>query len=66
MYVCLCNALNEAAVKDAVCAGARHPLAVHRHHGTKVDCGQCLCTMADLIREPEDEHRPPAFSSAAE
>lgn len=66
MIVCLCNALNEQKVKDAVGAGARSPHGVHRHHGTKVDCGQCLCAMAEIIDEHSGEKTPRQFATAAE
>jgi bacterioferritin-associated ferredoxin len=66
MYVCLCNSLNEDAVKDAARAGARSPQGVHRHHGTKVECGQCLCTMNEIVRDHARDERPAPFASAAE
>lgn len=66
MYVCLCNSLNEKAVEDAARAGARSPQGVHRHHGTKVECGQCLCTMAEIVRNLRDDEPAPIFASAAE
>lgn len=69
MIVCLCNALNDRKVEEAVAAGARSPHGVHRHHGTKIDCGQCLSTMASRIREidtPEVPAPTRRFATAAE
>lgn len=45
MYVCVCNALNERAVRDAVNRGATTPGQVYRALGVKPRCGKC----ADMI-----------------
>lgn len=66
MIVCLCNALNDRAVRTAVDAGACSPHGVHRHHGTRINCGQCLSTISDIIREEDSEKPPQIFQSAAE
>ncbi len=49
MIVCVCRALNEDKVKEAVCAGAVCPNSVMAHHGTRFNCGQCREEMSDVI-----------------
>ncbi len=51
MYVCLCNALTDGQVKDAVAAGARKPRDVYAHCNCAGQCGTCGRTILGLIRE---------------
>ena len=53
MIVCVCNAKNESAVREAL-ACAPHiatPAGVHRAMGCRPQCGRCLPTLADMIDE---------------
>ena len=46
MYVCVCNALNDRDVKQAVeDGGANRPAEVFRFHGCAPQCGKCACHM---------------------
>ncbi|MGD2132719.1 MAG: (2Fe-2S)-binding protein [Maricaulaceae bacterium] len=49
MIVCVCRNLNQAKVLEAIEAGVDRAHAVHRHCGTKADCGCCLDSIKDMI-----------------
>lgn len=49
MYLCICNAISDRRVRDAVAAGARDWVAVHAHAGCQPNCGQCATDINDEI-----------------
>lgn len=49
MYICICNGLNEAAVKKAIEHGARTPGQVFRHYKCGAQCQKCVPEIKDLI-----------------
>ena len=51
MYVCLCNGLTDAEVRDAAIAGAVRPSDVYRACGRVVDCGGCAPTLRRILNE---------------
>lgn len=51
MYVCLCNALTDRQVRDAVVAGATRPSEVYGACGCAVQCGSCARTMRRIMDE---------------
>ena len=55
MIICVCRRLNEAAVNQAIDAGARAPEAVQAHHGCEFNCGRCRCAIGEMISEKMDE-----------
>ena len=56
MYVCLCNALSDAMVEDAIDEGARVEEAVYDHHDCEEMCGRCKPMMRTMIAERWGEH----------
>lgn len=51
MYVCLCNALTDRQVKQAVATGEAETMAgVYAACGCRAQCGQCAKTLLDLLR----------------
>lgn len=52
MIVCLCNGLTEAAVREAIAAGARRPKDVYCGCGKRAQCGCCTGTILTMLREP--------------
>ena len=54
MYVCVCNAINERKVDEAITAGAQSVGRIYKHHGCAPKCGKCI----PLIRERLQETRP--------
>ena len=53
MYVCICNALTEKQVDDAIQNGADSTGRVYEHHACSVRCGKCVREVADRIRHDD-------------
>lgn len=51
MYVCLCNALTNTRIEEAVADGARRPRDVYGACGCRAQCGTCTKAVLCLIRE---------------
>jgi bacterioferritin-associated ferredoxin len=51
MIVCLCNALTEAQLSDAVARGAKRPKEVYEACACKAQCGNCTRTILCMIKE---------------
>jgi bacterioferritin-associated ferredoxin len=51
MYVCICRAIREREIDDAVRAGARRPADVFRACGKSPQCGTCACDMRERIND---------------
>jgi bacterioferritin-associated ferredoxin len=51
LYVCLCNALTDAQVRDAARAGASRPSEVYDACGCIVQCGTCSRTVRRVIND---------------
>ncbi|MEO1554538.1 MAG: (2Fe-2S)-binding protein [Pseudomonadota bacterium] len=66
MIICICRNINEKGVREAVEAGARSPEAVQAHHGCQFNCGQCRCTMGEVISDTLDSHGTELTLLAAE
>ena len=49
MYICICKAIREREVDEAVRAGARRPADVFRACGKSPQCGSCACDMRERI-----------------
>jgi bacterioferritin-associated ferredoxin len=52
MYVCICNAVTDRAIREAVDGGVRSFAELRRSTGCSDCCGSC----EDLAREILDEH----------
>lgn len=59
MYVCLCNAINDKCVRQAVKDGAKNPCHIFKSQGCKAQCGKCVPLMREIIAE-EQQNRPDA------
>ncbi len=51
MYVCICHALNDKKVKQALENGARTPASVFRHFERQVQCGKCVPMMRSMAQD---------------
>ena len=51
MYICICNAVTESAIRQAVREGARNIFDLTARTGCSTQCGRC----ADLAGEILDE-----------
>lgn len=55
MYVCICNALTDRQIGDAVCGGAKRPCEVYTACNSKAQCGSCTRTILSIIRQDTQE-----------
>jgi bacterioferritin-associated ferredoxin len=55
MYICLCNALTDGQIKDALAAGAKKPRDVYAACNCAGQCGNCARTIQVMIREQATE-----------
>ena len=51
MYVCLCNAITDRQVHEAVAQGARSPDDLARDLGIGLGCGRCVTCAKALLCE---------------
>ncbi|MFN4087515.1 MAG: bacterioferritin-associated ferredoxin [Alphaproteobacteria bacterium] len=51
MYVCVCNALNERKVAEAIAMSPGSVARVYKHHGCAPQCGKCVPVMRDMVRQ---------------
>jgi bacterioferritin-associated ferredoxin len=67
VYICLCNALTEAKVRDAASEGARRPGEIYAACGGRAQCGTCTSTILCLLRKlTAPVEAPPELLPAAE
>lgn len=55
MIVCLCNALTEAQLGEAVAQGASRPREVYAACDCKAQCGTCTRLILAMIRDAKAE-----------
>jgi len=51
VIVCLCNALTDTRLNEAVAQGARRPRDVYAACDCKAQCGTCTRMILSMIRE---------------
>jgi bacterioferritin-associated ferredoxin len=49
MIICVCNAIREKDLREAVRCGSEKPVDVYARLGRKPKCGQCLSFARDII-----------------
>jgi bacterioferritin-associated ferredoxin len=53
VYICLCNALTDRKLKQAALStGSTRPGEIYAACGCRVQCGQCVRAIVDLLRDP--------------
>jgi bacterioferritin-associated ferredoxin len=50
MYLCLCNAISDAQVEQAVRDGALRPREIYARCGGQAQCGRCTATILGALR----------------
>lgn len=65
MLICHCRAVNEAAIRATILAGARRPDELARRCGAGARCGGCLPALLELLDEVAAESKPGAREPAA-
>lgn len=66
MYVCICNAVNERTVRDAIGRGCRTVGEVYRGCGVRPQCGKCGTDIARYIQQRRDDAIDTWWPAAAE
>lgn len=75
MYVCVCNAVTERHIGEAVSEGATTLRELRDRLGVAGECGRCACCARDCLRsalaerttaKPATRGFVPSFSFAAE
>jgi bacterioferritin-associated ferredoxin len=51
MYVCICNALTERQVREAVAQRPRDAAAVYRYYDCQPQCGRCVPEVCAMLKE---------------
>jgi bacterioferritin-associated ferredoxin len=52
VYVCLCNALTDRRLKQAMAdTGSASPRELYEACGCRAQCGKCLRAVVDLVRD---------------
>jgi bacterioferritin-associated ferredoxin len=57
MYICICNAITDKQVQEALDAGARNLWDLQTELGLASGCGSCKETAADMLRESRSAKR---------
>jgi bacterioferritin-associated ferredoxin len=65
MYICLCNAITDHQIAQAVEAGARSREDLARHLGVGLGCGRCVSCAEAVLNESIAEAPCPAQRLAA-
>lgn len=58
VYICLCNALTDAQLKQAIADGACRPRDAYSACGCRAQCGGCTKAILGLIREGQAAAAP--------
>lgn len=51
MYICVCNAVNDRQVKQALADGKQNLRELRLHLGFRSSCGRCTTFLQDLISQ---------------
>lgn len=62
MYVCICNAVTDTDIKNAVDNGVRNMKQLSRLTGCAVTCGSCKEMAVEVMQNAQAENRERAFS----
>ena len=56
MYICLCKAVTDGQIRQAVHDGAGSLRAVRDELGIMTTCGKCACEARDLVKNTLEEN----------
>lgn len=51
VYVCICNALTDRKLQEAIADGSRRPAEVYAACGCRAQCGNCVRAILTLLRD---------------
>jgi len=55
MYVCICNAVTDKAIRAAVAEGARSIRDLNRELDVGGQCGKCTCVARAILRAEQEQ-----------
>ncbi len=55
MYVCICNAITDKEIRQAVCQGSKCLNSLQKKLPVGTECGSCSCLAKQLIADTLDE-----------
>jgi len=58
MYICICNAINDQQVSQAIGRGCATPLDIYAECGTEPQCGRCMERMWEMLNATSSECLP--------
>ncbi len=64
MYICLCNALTDRHIEQAVASGASRPREVYAACACRAQCRNCASTILNIIRDTLATPSEPAEAKA--
>ena len=64
MYVCVCRAVTERQIHDAVRAGARTLKDLRRELGVASECGQCATAARQCLEQARERLLPESTPAA--
>lgn len=56
MYVCICRAVTEQEIRDAIELGAHTVHALRRHLGVSAECGKCAQEVCRILKSHLGNH----------
>ena len=56
MYICICNAITDRQINEAVANGATTLADLQHELGVATDCGTCLESALELLPVPISDH----------
>ncbi|MCF4009387.1 bacterioferritin-associated ferredoxin [Rheinheimera sp. UJ63] len=60
MFICVCKAVSDKAIKQAIAEGADSMRALKNQLGVGSQCGKCLCQAAQLLHNELVKQQPNA------
>jgi bacterioferritin-associated ferredoxin len=54
MYVCICNALTQRQVREAIENRPRDVAAVYRYHDCQPQCGRCVPEVRAMLKDARE------------
>jgi bacterioferritin-associated ferredoxin len=60
MYVCLCRAVTDSQIKDAIDQGVNSYTALRNKLGVAQQCGKCACEVKEILATHTTQHTEPS------
>lgn len=61
MYICVCQAVTDRQIREAVCQGACSMRELRNHLGVASECGRCARCAHSLLKETLDAVNEPVM-----